>query len=262
MGTGALVWLRRQAAYVRLHGRRPPTIFHVTHWKAGSQWIDKILARCARERLVRAEDAAAQLLRKPLVAGGVYAACYVTHEQFQSVPLSEPWRRFVVIRDLRDTLVSGYFSLRFSHTDDPWIPAPRTLLAGCDLQDGLLWLLDNWLPDSAAIQRSWLESGEDVIRYEDLLKRDVDILVPLLTKQCPLGVSARRVREAVLACRFERLTDGRSRGQEDVHSHERKGVAGDWHNHFTDRLTREFKTRYGELLIAAGYEKDLDWGPG
>src|SRR5262245_3654477 len=98
----------------------------------------------------------------------------------------------------------------------------------------MLHLLENWLPSSAVIQQTWLESGEELIRYEDLLERDVEILEPLLMRTCPLGVEA-EVREAVLACRFERLTGGRSRGEDDVWSHERKGVAGDWRNHFTDR---------------------------
>ena len=70
---------------------------------------------------------------------------------------------------------------------------------------------------------------------------------------------AEQVREAVLACRFEHLTGGRRRGQEDVRSHERKGVAGDWRRHFTDRVTRAFKERFGDLLVATGYEKDLHW---
>jgi Sulfotransferase domain len=81
----------------------------------------------------------------------------------------------------------------------------------------------------------------------------------LLTQKCPLGVPAERVREAVLACRFEALTGGRPRGQEDVGAHERKGVAGDWRNHFTRRVTRAFKDRFGELLVATGYERDLHW---
>jgi hypothetical protein len=38
-------------------------------------------------------------------------------------------------------------------------------------------------------------------------------------------------------------------------------VAGDWRNHFDDRLREEFKTRYGGLLIATGYENDLEWRP-
>ena len=63
----------------------------------------------------------------------------------------------------------------------------------------------------------------------------------------------------VLANRFERLTGGRKRGQEDLAAHERKGVAGDWRNYFSERVTLAFKARYGGLLVATGYEQDLNW---
>ena len=250
-----------------------PTIFHVTHWKAGSQWINKILNRCVGERVVFAEPGAAQLLKRPIFPGRVYTTCYVTRELFHRVHLPEPWNRFVVIRDLRDALVSQYFSVRFSHplVARAFLPAGgldatnvedmatfRRRFQTVDAEEGMLALLDR-LAYSASIQWSWLEGGEPLIRYEDLLARDVEILVPLLTQTCPLGVPAEQVREAVVACRFETLTGGRGRGQEDVHSHERKGVVGDWRTHFTPRLTRAFKARFGDLLVATGYERDTHW---
>jgi hypothetical protein len=239
--------------------RALPAIFHVTHWKAGSQWLNKILNRCAGDRVVFADAGDARFLKTPLLPGKVYPTCYLDRRQFYSVPLPEPWRRFVVIRDLRDTLVSLYFSVGVSHACEPAIAGLRGRLRASEREDGLLYLLDQVLPSCAAIQQSWLEAGEALIKYEDLLERDVEILEPLLTRTCPLGVPAEQVREAVIACRFERLTGGRPRGREDVGSHERKGVAGDWHNHFTGRITRAFKGRFGELLIATGYEKDLHW---
>jgi lipopolysaccharide transport system ATP-binding protein len=58
---------------------------------------------------------------------------------------------------------------------------------------------------------------------------------------------------------FEHRAGGRTRGQEDVRHHYRKGVAGDWRNYFTSRVTAEFKARYGDLLIRLGYESSLDW---
>jgi lipopolysaccharide transport system ATP-binding protein len=237
----------------------PLTIFHVTHWKAGSQWINKIVNRCVGDRVLFAEDHEAQFLQKPLLAGKVYTTCYLTRDQFYSVSLPEPWCRFVVIRDLRDTLVSFYYSIRFSHADRDRMPQFRDRLEGRDREDSLLSILHDHVPPCAEIQRSWLDNGEELIKYEDLLDRDVEILEPLFTGRCPLGVPAEQVREAVLACRFERLTAGRPRGEENVLAHERKGIAGDWRSHFTPRIRREFKARFGDLLVATGYERDLDW---
>jgi Sulfotransferase domain len=237
----------------------PPTIFHVTHWKAGSQWLNKILNRCVGDRVVFAELDEAQFLQKPLLPGKVYTTCYLTRDRFYSVSLPQPSAHFVVIRDLRDTLVSFYYSVRFSHPDIEGMAEVRHDINGLDFEDALLYLLDRLVPLCATIQRSWLEGGEDLIKYEDLLERDVEILEPLLTGKCALGVPAEQVREAVMACRFERLTAGRPRGREDIAAHERKGIAGDWRNHFTPRITREFKARFGDLLVATGYERDLGW---
>src|SRR5438132_1635162 len=92
-----------------------PTIFHITHWKAGSQWVHKILNSCALSRIVRPQVNELQFLNEPLQAGKIYPTVYVTKQQFDSVKLPADWRRFVIIRDLRDTLISGYFSIKVSH---------------------------------------------------------------------------------------------------------------------------------------------------
>jgi hypothetical protein len=61
------------------------------------------------------------------------------------------------------------------------------------------------------------------------------------------------------AHRFDRLTGGREKGEENVHSHYRKGTPGDWRNHFTPALAARFKEKWGDLLVRLGYEPNLDW---
>lgn len=39
----------------------------------------------------------------------------------------------------------------------------------------------------------------------------------------------------------------------------RKGVSGDWKNHFSINHKNSFKRLCGDALIRSGYEKDLDW---
>lgn len=56
-----------------------------------------------------------------------------------------------------------------------------------------------------------------------------------------------------------RFYAGRDRGQEDRKRFYRKGVAGDWKNHFTDEDKRAFKALAGDMLIRLGYEKDMSW---
>ena len=42
--------------------------------------------------------------------------------------------------------------------------------------------------------------------------------------------------EAVCSCRFENLSEGRKRGEENIAAHTRKGIAGDWQNYFTPKI--------------------------
>src|SRR6185295_12722328 len=88
-----------------------PALLCVTHYKAGSDWIHNILLECVGDRVVEPQPDLGQFLRAPVRQDKVYPKLYVTREQFESADLPPKWRRFVVIRDLRDTLVSGYFSL-------------------------------------------------------------------------------------------------------------------------------------------------------
>jgi len=119
--------------------------------------------------------------------------------------------------------------------------------------------MNDWLVPAARIQQSWLESDEPVIRFEDMLDNDLDVFNNVLINRCKLPINAKLLATAVEENRFANLTGGRDRGVEDVGSHERKGIAGDWKNHFSQTVKRAFKIRFGGLLAAAGYEKDLDW---
>ena len=237
-----------------------PTVFHITHWKAGSQWIYQILRECFPDRIVEPRVGEVQVRHYAIQEGCVYPTVYLPKSEFDRLALPGDAKWFVVIRDLRDTLVSAYFSFKISHPvlgSD--FAALRQKLWDLDKEDGLFYLMDHFLPDCARIQLSWLEAGEPLIRYEDLLMHDVELLREILIGRCGLPITADRLREVVLANRFEAQTGGRRRGVEDVTAHQRKGVAGDWRNHFTDRIKRAFKARYGGLLVATGYEKDLDW---
>jgi hypothetical protein len=58
---------------------------------------------------------------------------------------------------------------------------------------------------------------------------------------------------------FERQSGGRSCGDEDRSHHFRKGVWGDWRNHFTDLHVERFKELYQDVVELLGYESDDDW---
>ena len=234
-------------------------MFHLTHAKAGSQWVYRILLECAPDRVIPPRLDMAQVLEQPIRPGAIYPVLFLPREEFDEIRLPPGSRLLVVIRDLRDTLVSLYYSVKFSHPPIPIIAEGRARMSPMDLEEGLLFAMDEWLLSIGHIQESWLASGEPLIRFEDLLEHDLEILERVLLDEWGLPVARERLREVVLASRFEQLTGGRRRGCEDRMAHERKGVAGDWRTHFTDRVKTEFKARFGDLLVATGYEQDLAW---
>lgn len=239
---------------------RVPTVFHITHHKAGSQWVHAILHTLAYYHLVLPEVGNRQFLKRPVENGRIYPTLYVTREEFHSVVLPRKYHRFVIIRDLRDTLVSCYFSVKHSHPIlTPKQEAMRQKLHVLNLEEGLLYMAERWLSKPAMIQWSWLAARERLYRYEDLLDHDEELFEEIFLKVCRLPFSRQQVREAVRAHRFEAHTKGRPRGVEDVHAHERKGIAGDWRNYFTDKVRDYVKSMYGSLLIATGYEKNFQW---
>src|SRR5262249_38330165 len=100
-------------------------------------------------------------------------------------------------------------------------------------------------------------AGENIVRYEELIA-DEQRAFRRIFDLCRIDLSEARRRDVVEANSFERQT-GRRRGQEDVAAHHRKGIEGDWKNHFTARLKAAVKDRFGMVLIETGYETDLNW---
>ena len=274
---------------------KPQTVFHITHWKAGSQWVAEILKQSAPERFVPWRIANPKAMRgygmpsfyvEPVSRGKIYGTVYLTCERFQKVVSGlfwrsqdwtffyprrllgnwwnfgirkNPFRCFVVIRDLRDTLISLYFSTKKSHeliVDR--LSRIRHRLDDLNEEDGLIYLMDKVLIESAAIQASWIHV-EDILllRYEDILGNEHTFFEQLI-EYCQIDISRERLHDIVYYNVFEAVT-GRKRGEQDVNAHLRKGIAGDWRNYFTVRVKKEFKKQYGKLLIDTGYEKDLNW---
>lgn len=96
------------------------------------------------------------------------------------------------------------------------------------------------------------------VKYEDLLQRpeeELRRLLQFLGADASEETAAHCVREAS----FEKLGEGRQRGEEDPTAFVRKGVAGDWKNVFTEWNKRTFKNQAGDLLVELGYEADNDW---
>jgi Sulfotransferase domain len=236
-----------------------PSVFHVTHWKAGSQWVRALLKAADPDRLVPGKDSPSWFFHDPIVPGGIYTPVYATYQQFrQVIPEVSNHRVFALIRDPRDAAISWYFSLRYSHPSEyETVSQTRQTLEKLDKSQGMELVFRDYVNHLVEIQRTWIEAGAKVFRYEDLLADQCGVLRQILDFS-EIQLSERQLRKIVGRCSFRRRTWWRF-GRENVKSHLRKGVAGDWKNHFNGELKNRFKTLYGESLIRAGYEKNLDW---
>lgn len=70
-----------------------------------------------------------------------------------------------------------------------------------------------------------------------------------------LDATEATVRGCVAAADFRAVTGGRARGEEDTGSHFRKGIVGDWRNHFTAETSAIFTREAGDVLDLLGYRR-------
>ena len=190
----------------------------------------------------------------------IHSAIFMSRAEYLQHPELFGVHRFVLIRDLRDTIISQYFSLRDIHGEDPSgiVAARRKVLLELSEEDGLLYLIDNQAQKHATIQDSWVGTDTLLFRYEELLQNDAEVLQRLLVGIFGHDIAPQRVEEVVAANRFESVF-GRKMGEQDATSHGRSGLPGQWKTHFTPRIAARFVERFGDILIKTGYEADHRW---
>ena len=208
-------------------------------------------------------------------------------------------RGFHYVRDPRDIVVSGYFSHRNTHATEEWtdlLPYRERLQAvgkdeglhlEIDFEAGQFDEMRSWkdCPPEADIQHHRIEdlTADPYQRMLDVLcglglvddayyspsKRVRFLASKLATRlRARTGVPlpgaveklpAERALGILYECDFRQRTKGRKPGEEDRGSHFRKGVSGDWLNHFNLEHLQAFKKRYEDLLFQFGYETEPDW---
>lgn len=95
-------------------------------------------------------------------------------------------------------------------------------------------------------------------QYEALLADSEAELGRLMSQLTGEPANPTHVRSAVQRFAFGAQT-GRRSGQEDRSSFLRKGVAGEWRDHFSREAGEIFDALTGSALVDFGYEKDRSW---
>ena len=163
----------------------------------------------------------------------------------------------VLYRDVRDVAVSHYFYVRRT----PWHPE-QDVYRQLNVEEGLLHFGRTLLPAYVEWVRSWHERRDPekslVVRYEDLLQ-DTERVFTDIASLFDLDDSPTAVQAIVDAHSFESMSGGRKQGQKSNASFYRKGVSGDWQNHFTEPVAQLFKRQGEGFWVEQDYETDSNW---
>lgn len=223
--------------------------------KSGGSWLAQMLAEVL--------DLPNPRRRLPMLRSSIMHGHYLYPANMRNIVM--------VWRDGRDVMVSLYYHL--AADNDFASPAAkahsRALLKTDDVDDirsnlprfielasmGKLHPGFGW----GEFQRRWHKHPRVLAdtRYEAML---ADAGAELFRLQAALGGKRSEADCQAIAERysFERQAN-RKRGETDNTSFLRKGIAGDWKNHFSPEACQVFDHYAGEALVALGYEPDRSW---
>lgn len=244
-----------------------PLLFVAGLPKSGSTWLEQMVASQAGYREVLIPEANfAELRGEPghcfELPGGCFerlrGALVLTKMHCPGSPgnvavLREAGLPYVILyRDPRDVAVSYVHYVR----NTPW-HLDHAALRDLGSADALRHFLRVRLPEFARWMRSWRDHRDPgkslMLSYEEMLANPEDALRRVFAL-FGLPSDEATVRGIVERNRFEA---SQASGQGGAFF--RKGVAGDWRNHFDEELKREFLAQDGDLLVEFGYETDYEW---
>ena len=244
-------------------------IFFCTTPKAGSQWFRDLLCNHLsadavpwrhRRHANREFNVVLGRWPEPEEEEIFYGPIYQMEPGFVADRIRPEDRVFCVVRDPRDLAVSWMWSTAYSHmSGSPSVDLQRPILRALPLRLRIRLALARVFGFSR-FQALWVASDDPrilVLRYEDLIK-DTAGLLARCYEHAGTTLPDRLVRAIVDHFSFRRRA-GRTPGKEDVQSHHRKGVAGDWRNYLDRELGDLIERIHPGLLANLGYEDDEDW---
>jgi hypothetical protein len=201
------------------------------------------------------------LIQGKLPLKTTYQTVVKTHDRYNfhspSFDLTEFDKTIYIVRDPRDVVVSLFFYRYYNSPIDQGKPQ--------DILSRKPWFLRKYLWKRTVLEVakewplhviSWLTyEGILLIRYSDLYKKPVSSLNKIL-RHLGVPLNKKRVATALKHFSFEKLTGGRKSGQEQATGFFRKGVIGDYQNHFDwlDRLI--FRHFAKQEMQELGYKID------
>ena len=244
--------------YAMVHkvpGFGPPKIVLTEHPKSGGNWVCQMLAEYldvphTRNRLPP---------RRRCIIHGHYL--YVANAN----------DIIVMWRDGRDVVVSHYFYHLFHRrtTMPGWAETQQERLGIKDPHDIQRYLpryIEYCFIDGPPYHMTWTSfvetwknrSGYVETSYEGMRENPGRELTKLFERLSIISIDDAKLDACISKFSFENVT-GRKPGQENAFCFVRKGIVGDWKNHFTREAREVFDHYAGQALIELGYEADHSW---
>lgn len=231
---------------------------HIVEYpKCGGSWV-RNMVRTYRETSLFTYDR--------LIGRNEVILCHRLHSPRFRKPV-------VVVRDPRDMYVSFYHyetSFALSNQHSPIFrhfqhDSARPVRDDFNeyLRTKLLYTSHPWFHFSQFLD-SWLNRpGICLVRYEDCLadsEAQLAGIIRFLDDPLDLERLSRTVEQTSFAAvTKEKYGESREAGEADNTKFHRKGVAGDWRNHFNESSCRLIEMIEGRSLRRLGYETDARW---
>jgi hypothetical protein len=238
-------------------------VYHCCAPRTASQWLKKILVDFRVYQYsglapfpVGLIEENTQIPQRTIQTG----TFPISYEQLLKMQKPEAFKAFFVIRDPRDLVVSSYFANRYSHVESQSVLKNRQKLSDLPIEEGILCMIDA-LEGLFKVLQSWAKAKDlsqniKLIRYEDLTGDNQLSTFKVLFKHCDIAIPENLLIKLLEDYKFNKLSGGRNKGDEDYLSHYRKGVAGDWRNYFNDSIQQKFYESTGNLTSLLGYSVD------
>jgi len=225
--------------------------------KSGGSWLSSMLAHslgiAVRDIYVNNDFKAFDISKHPWYEGSssyvLTESCVIKSHEMPDSKLHNFEAHFIhMIRDGRDVIVSKYFYEKDFCVKNKIIKEFK-------------YTLEEYIEKTS---REWAEyisawEGHNVITcsYENLLRDTVDELKEVFSR-LNISVTDDALKAAVDANTKEKFRKSLDKAFKH-NTFVRKGIAGDWKNHFNEKQKAIFKLHAGELLIKLGYETDMNW---
>jgi hypothetical protein len=173
------------------------------------------------------------------------------HVEFmETLRIIFPTAKFIhIIRDGRDVAVS-----LTRHSDRMLNRTPTNagndLFYQCIKESAQRW--NNAIQAALRFKQKFPQNYHEV-RYWELKQKPVEAMEGILNF---LGASYTQeiIQQMYDAASFKKLSGGRKAGEEDNSSFFRKGIIGDWKNHFDEKSLEIFNQHAAPSLVATGYD--------